>query len=112
MLSFVAIASAGWGNPPPPPPPPPTAMENFLQTCDDCHLTADAFIICLLLCGASAGLNAAFATAAFAATNTTALAPTALTAAGATTLVLKISHAAADSLFCSIQECLQTTCGG
>ena len=43
-----------FGSTPPPPPPPPSALDSFLAVCDDCHLTADALILCLVLCGAFA----------------------------------------------------------
>jgi len=44
-----------WKPPPPPPPPPPPSTLDLLLTCaDECHITLDAFVICLVLCGAFA----------------------------------------------------------
>lgn len=40
-----------WGASQPPPPPPPTALDSVLAVCDDCHLTADALLLALVLCG-------------------------------------------------------------
>lgn len=55
LLACFELVEAGiFKSAAPPPPPPPTFLETALQCADDCHITVDAFLVCIVACGAFA----------------------------------------------------------